>query len=122
MMSIDTPCPRCGSTMLCRCARLLPEELPSVAQENKPPREKMTTPNNNIIRQMRIKAGFSQKELAGRANISQTRISVLEHQNGNWATDTVDRIAKACGLYVAYFPPGRWEILPAGFKTPEEKL
>jgi transcriptional regulator with XRE-family HTH domain len=83
----------------------------------------MTTKTNNIIRQMRKRAGMTQSQLADAAGLASTSsISDFENEpDGPPSIATVCRIARACGLSVGYLPSsGGWRILPADFELPDD--
>ena len=80
----------------------------------------MTTPTNNIIRQMRSRLGMTQIQFAEHVGRSQARVSELEREtNGPPGLATVTGIAKLCGVSVGHFSGG-WRILPADYELPSE--
>lgn len=52
----------------------------------------------NILRNMRLSAGLSQKELAKKLNMADTTISSYERENSQPDFETIITIAKICGF------------------------
>ena len=63
----------------------------------------------NILKNMRLTKGLSQKELGRKLNLADTTISSYERENSQPDFNTVTKIAKICGF----------EVL---FKTPDNKI
>ena len=80
----------------------------------------MTTTTNNIIRQLRTRAGLTQGQLAEAAGYraKSTIAGFEDEKDGPPTVATVCRIANACGVPVAYFHPSGWRILAEGFEMP----
>ena len=80
----------------------------------------MTTTTNNIIRQLRTRAGLTQGQLSEAAGYrAKSTIAGFENEtDGPPTVATVCRIANACDVAVCYFPPDGWRILPGGFEMP----
>ena len=55
-----------------------------------------------IIRNMRLSAGYSQKELGRKLNLADTTISSYERENSQADFDTILKIANICG-YKLFF-------------------
>jgi transcriptional regulator with XRE-family HTH domain len=51
------------------------------------------------LRRLRAEKEISQEELADRANIDRTYISILERQINGASIDVVERLAKGLGVY-----------------------
>lgn len=51
----------------------------------------------NILRNMRLSAGLSQKELGAQLNLADTTISSYERENSQPDFDTILKIAEICG-------------------------
>lgn len=49
------------------------------------------------LRRLRKAAGFSQEELAGRANVNRNYIGKLERKENSATTDMLDRLAQVLG-------------------------
>ena len=81
----------------------------------------MTTKTNNIIRQLRHRAGLTQLQLSEAAGYrAKSTIAGFEDEtDGPPGIATVCRIAYACKLPVGYFSSGGWLILPEGFEMPQ---
>jgi transcriptional regulator with XRE-family HTH domain len=50
-----------------------------------------------ILREARLAAGFSQRELARRAAVPQPAVSRIERHHGSPRVDTLDRLLRQCG-------------------------
>ena len=80
----------------------------------------MTTPTNNIIRQMRSRLGMTQTHFAEHVGRSQNQVSGLENEvDGPPGLATVTGIAAVCGVSVGHFSGG-WRILPADYELSSE--
>ena len=55
-----------------------------------------------IIRNMRLSAGFSQKELGAKLNLADTTISSYERENSQADFDTILKIANICGYKLLF--------------------
>lgn len=51
----------------------------------------------NILKNMRLSAGLTQKKLAEKLNVADTTISSYERENSQPDFDTVVKIADVCG-------------------------
>ena len=51
-----------------------------------------------ILKNMRLTAGLSQKELREKLNLADTTVSSYERENSQPDFDTVNRIANICGF------------------------
>lgn len=51
-----------------------------------------------ILKNMRLTAGLSQKELGEKLNLADTTISSYERENSQPDFDTINRIASICGF------------------------
>jgi len=82
----------------------------------------MTTDTNNIIRQIRKRAGLTQTEVGNRCGNTQPEIADFESERyGSPLLKTVKKIADACGVSVVYLPPpAGWRILPDDYELPPE--
>lgn len=52
----------------------------------------------NILKNMRLSAGLSQKQLAAKLNLADTTISSYERENSQPDFDTIVKIADICGF------------------------
>lgn len=52
----------------------------------------------NILRNMRLSAGLSQKELGAKLNLADTTISSYERENSQPDFETIVKIADICGF------------------------
>ena len=50
-----------------------------------------------MLREARLSAGLSQRELARRAGVPQPAVSRIERDHGSPRVDTLDRLLRACG-------------------------
>jgi transcriptional regulator with XRE-family HTH domain len=50
-----------------------------------------------MLREARVAAGLSQRELARRAGVPQPAVSRIERNHGSPRVDTLDRLLRACG-------------------------
>jgi transcriptional regulator with XRE-family HTH domain len=50
-----------------------------------------------LLREARVAAGLSQRELARRAGVPQPAVSRIERDHGSPRVDTLDRLLRACG-------------------------
>lgn len=55
-----------------------------------------------IIRNMRLSAGYSQKELGQKLNLADTTISSYERENSQADFDTILKIANICGYKILF--------------------
>jgi len=62
------------------------------------------------VRRLRVKAGWSQEELAIRSGLDRTYVSSLERKVWNVSLSNIDKLAKALGVEA-------WVLL-----SPEDKL
>ena len=80
----------------------------------------MTTDTNNIIRQIRTRAGLTQRQLADAIGRSYTTITDMEAERyGPPSLAKIVECADAVGISVAYMAGG-WRILPDDFELPPE--
>lgn len=54
----------------------------------------------NLLKAWRLHLGLTQKEVAGRAGISQAALSQMEKNNNELRTATLEKLADALGLSV----------------------
>lgn len=55
-----------------------------------------------ILRNMRLSAGYSQKELGQKLNLADTTISSYERENSQADFDTILKIANICGYKLLF--------------------
>lgn len=80
-----------------------------------------------LLRQARARAGLSQRELAGRASISQPMISAIERGLQDPRHATLDKLLRACGHEVDLVVRGGegvdlTQFLPMLRLTPGQRL
>lgn len=59
----------------------------------------------NIIKNMRLTKGLSQRELGHKLNLSDTTISSYERENSQADFNTIIKIAKICGFEIQFKTP-----------------
>ena len=55
-----------------------------------------------ILKNMRLTAGLSQKELGEKLNLADTTISSYERENSQPDFDTISKISKICGYEILF--------------------
>ncbi|HWK88870.1 MAG TPA: helix-turn-helix transcriptional regulator [Longimicrobium sp.] len=74
-------------------------EVPGVAEVEKKLGSRLTIARN--VLSLRVRAGWTQSELARRAGMSQPRITRIEAAQIDFGIGTLDRLASALGVDVA---------------------